>query len=306
MRTIIFNNNSLLILLTILTFISCTENNDVIDQGGIVVDMIDIPDSRFETILIEQGIDSDNTLNHKISKEDAENITKLDLNLTSNFGEIEDLTGIEGFSNLTFLSAANQKIETIDLSFNTKLDSLYIHGNYLKEVDLSKNINLIDIDIESNELHTINGLSMATNLKKLNASWNNLKNFNLDNSSVEVLYISHNLLKNLNISDAPNLTNILAIINQMNTLDISNNSKLETLLISGNQIQEMDLQNNVSLTHFYASSNKFINLDVSFNQSLIDLRIDRNPTLTCIQKGIGQNISNVSLSDYQNMSINCD
>ena len=44
-------------------------------------------------------------------KADAEEVTVLDLNLSADFGEINDLTGIEGFVNLTLLSAARQKIE---------------------------------------------------------------------------------------------------------------------------------------------------------------------------------------------------
>ena len=102
--------------------------------------------------MIEQGIDSDGILNQKMLKSDAEDITHLDLNLSANFGQITDLTGVEGFVNLTLLSAANQKIEAVDLSYNIKLDTLNMLGNHLTNIDLSKNLNLIFVDLQSNEL----------------------------------------------------------------------------------------------------------------------------------------------------------
>ena len=44
----------------------------------------------------------------------------------------------------------------------------------------------------------------------------------------------------------------------------------------------------------------------SNNQQLIDLRVDRNPYLSCIQISNGQYIPNVSISDYQSLNTNCN
>lgn len=282
--------------------IACYDQNCIEETNNVTC----IPDSNFERKLIELGIDSDNKINQQILTKDAESVTSLDLNLDSNFGKIKSLHGIENFTNLTFLSAANQKIKTIDLSANTQIDSLYIHGNYLTEIDLSKNTNLIDINIQANKLHRIQGLSYATKLKVLDISWNNLKNFNLDNKSVEVLFISHNLLQNIQLYNAPKLTNILLTTNQLTYIDLSRNTELRTLLISNNQLLEINLENNTNLTHFYSSSNLLSELNVSYNQKLIDLRIDRNPYLSCIKKSIKQYIPTVSLSDYQTLSNHCN
>ena len=61
-----------------------------------------MPDPHFESILIEQGIDTDGMINQQILKSDAEKVKNLDLNLNQSFGEISDLTGIEGFVNYRF------------------------------------------------------------------------------------------------------------------------------------------------------------------------------------------------------------
>ena len=116
---------------------SCSEDNgnDNLPNNQYLL----IPDNYFEQLLIDQGIDTDGTINGQMLREDAEQVNRLDLNLENHFGEIEDLKGIEGFTNITFLSAAGQNIEDIDLSSNTKLDTLFLQNNYLM---LIKNLQL--------------------------------------------------------------------------------------------------------------------------------------------------------------------
>ncbi|TXG39719.1 hypothetical protein [Seonamhaeicola maritimus] len=59
------------------------------------------------------------------------------------------------------------------------------------------------------------------------------------------------------------------------------------------------------LTHLYSSSNLLTGLDVSHNSGLIDLRVDRNPELTCIKIENEQNIPTVTLSEYQKLNTSC-
>lgn len=292
---------TIVILITSCFALSCSNDN-----GDSINDIyLDIPDSHFETILIEQGIDTDGVVNQHMLKSDALKVNLLDLNPSVNFGEIADLTGIEGFINLRSLSVTGQKIKTIDLSFNTKLDTLYLNGNLLTTIDISNNTNLILLDIQSNELSTINGLSKLNKLKNVNLSFNNFEDISIKNESIEVLLISHNLLKSIDTHDAVNLKNVLIILNQLTTVDFSSNTLLETLVISGNKLQNINLENNTRLTHLYSSSNLLTTLDVSKNHELIDMRVDRNPDLTCIKIESGQNIPTISLSDYQELNSLC-
>ncbi|MFT0715589.1 leucine-rich repeat domain-containing protein [Flagellimonas lutimaris] len=264
-----------------------------------------IPDNHFEQMLIDQGVDSDGTLNGQMLREDAEQVQRLDLNRNSHFGEIADLTGIEGFSNITFLSAAGQNLVDIDLSSNTQLDTLYLQNNYLSTIDLSKNTDLIVIDVLVNELTTISGLEQATRLKRLNLSYNYFEDFSITNASIEHLLMSDNLLTSFDSTGAPNLKSILLTTNQLSTVDFSSNPSLETLVISNNALQNIGLENNPNLMYFYASSNQLNSLDVSQNTELIDLRVDRNPDLSCIKIHSGQEIPSVSISEYQELNEVC-
>ncbi|WP_034044914.1 hypothetical protein [Wocania ichthyoenteri] len=302
---ITYNNKAYTIfILALFHIVSCSSDDETPNPINDIY--LSIPDIHFEAKLIEQGIDSDGIVNQQMLKSDAEAVSLLDLNLSANFGEISDLTGIEGFVNITLLSAARQEIKNVDLSFNTKLDTLFLNGNHLTNIDINNNPNLILLDIQSNELSSINGLSKSTNLKKVNLSFNNFEEISIKNESIEELLISHNLLKSINTKDALNLKNVLIILNQLTTVDFSSNTLLETLVISGNKLQNINLENNTSLTHLYSSSNLLTSLDVSNNQELIDLRVDRNPDLTCIKILSSQEIPTVSISDYQELNTICN
>ncbi|MCG8582444.1 MAG: hypothetical protein MI866_21140 [Bacteroidales bacterium] len=290
-------------LVTGILFLSACSDDDNTTQPNT---FIEIPDSEFENILIEQGIDSDGIINQKILRTDAEQVIRLDLNKDASFGEVSDLTGIEGFINITYLSASQQNIETVDLSSNTQLDTLYLFANSLDNIDLSKNTALLEVDVQSNELTSISGLSNAVKLKKLNVSWNNMEELSINNPELIVLYASHNFLTRCDLSGAVNLKNILIISNQLTFINLKDNTLLETLLISDNKLVDINLENNVQLSHFYSSSNLLNNLDVSANLQLIDLRVDRNPDLKCIKILPDQTIPTTHLSDYQALNSNCN
>lgn len=288
------------ILITIL-LTSCSSSDTDSDDNQ----YLDIPDASFEAILIKEGIDSDGTLNQRMLRKDALEVSVLDLNFSSET-VISDLTGIEGFVGLKKLSAMQQEITEIDLSYNTLLDTLVLAGNYISNIDISNNPNLVLLDAQSNQLSAINGLSKAVHLKELNLSFNELEEFSIENETLEILKISNNLLHSFDVKGSINLKNILLTTNELTSVDFSKNILLETLLISDNNIQNIDLEHNTSLTHLYISSNSLTDLDVGNNQELIDLKVDRNPNLSCIKIQGAQNIPNVSISEYQELNTSCE
>ncbi|MBO0341044.1 hypothetical protein [Flagellimonas profundi] len=294
------------LVLATFTFLitSCSKDNS--SEDPIINKYLNIPDNHFETILMEQGIDSDGIVNQRMLRADAEQVHRLDLNSNSHFGEIADLTGIEGFTNITFLSVAGQNLKDIDLSANTQLDTLYLQNNYLTSLDLSKNTDLIMVNLLVNELTAITGLEQATRLKRLNLSYNYFEDFSLTNASIEHLLMSDNLLTTFDSSGAPHLKSILLTTNQLSTVDLSSNPSLETVVISNNALQNISLEDNPNLMYFYASSNVLSTLDVSQNTALIDLRVDRNPDLSCIKIHSGQEIPTVFLSEYQELNELCN
>ena len=94
-----------------------------------------IPDIIFEQALIDAGIDKDFTVNGQVANKDIENVKELDISSR----QIGDLTGIEGFINLKKLDITDNIIGTINLSNNTKLESLMCGDNPATELDLTKN-----------------------------------------------------------------------------------------------------------------------------------------------------------------------
>ncbi|QGY48119.1 hypothetical protein GM418_13805 [Maribellus comscasis] len=279
-------SRSVLILLSLITLIffivSCTKDDERID---LINDFVYIPDNQFESILIEQNIDSDGVVNQKISGTDALGVTHLNLNFSNSNKYIRDLTGIEGFTNLTYLSASGHLIEDIDLSHNTQLDTVLL---------------------QANELYTILGLSKLESLTKLDVSWNLLDSLSFKSESIEVLLASHNHLKFVEIENANKLKSIILTSNKLTSVNLGTHPLLETLLLSDNRILTIDLGQNDNLSHLYISGNSLSELNVSSNQNLVELRVDRNPNLTCIQINNDQEIPTVSLSEYQELSTNCN
>ena len=92
-----------------------------------------VPDDNFEQALIDLGYDD--TLDDFVLTENISGVTELNVNSK----EISDLTGIEDFTALTYLSCGYNQLTSLDVSSNTALISLYCEGNSLTSLDLSNN-----------------------------------------------------------------------------------------------------------------------------------------------------------------------
>ena len=282
--------------------VSCSNDDNI---AGFNRAYVSIPDSSFEAILIKTGVDSDGIINQQMLSSDAEGIATLDLS-NLDYGAITDLTGIEGFTSLRKLIATQHDIAQIDLSDNLNLDTLNLAGNKLLSIDISNNSKLVLLDLTANEMNSVVGLSELGELKDLDLSWNYFETFSISSESLEVLHMSNNDLYSLDISSDPNLKNLLLTSNKLQSLEVISNKKLETLLVSDNELQTINLLENNDLTHLYITSNSLDRLNVSFNQNLIDLKVDRNPNLSCIKVLDGQSIPQISKSDYQELNADCN
>lgn len=265
--------------IAVLLFSNCTK--DKLDDEIPFVEYVQILDVKFEEKLISQGIDTDGIVNQKILKTDAEKVEKLSLYSAG----ISSLSGIEGFINLKRLYADANKLQTIDVSKNVLLDT---------------------ISLISNDLTEVKGLSKATNLTWLSLSWNLFTEFTLDNENVKNFLMDHNRLTSLDVVNAPKLESAILNINEIPSLDFSNSPLLKVLNFSANKVKTINFDNNLDLEYIYCSSNLFTSFDLSMLPNLVDVRVDRNPTLTCIKVANGQNIPTLKLSSYQQANTNCD
>ncbi|WP_271405596.1 leucine-rich repeat domain-containing protein [Tenacibaculum soleae] len=271
-----------IILLVGAIMVSCSD--DIIDVSS-TSKFIVIPDANFEKELISQGIDSDGIVNQKVLRIDVIDVEYLNISYPGASQIIEDLTGIEGFTNLKRLYAIANRLTSVDISKNTKLDTLHLMANDLK---------------------SIKGLSKATNLKWLNLSHNLFEEFTLDNTSLTNILMSHNELISFDASKAINLETVYLLTNKIPSIDFSNNSKLEAINVSNNKLTNISFGLKNKLYYLSIFENFITQLDVSNFDNLDYLLADRNPNLPCIKIKNGQNIPTLQLSDYQQASINCD
>lgn len=182
--------------------------------------------------------------------------------------DIEDLTGIEAFENLTFLSCV---------------------ANYITELDLSHNTQLTDLICSMNSLHSLD-LSNNPHLRNLRCSFNPMENLDLShNVRLKYLYTENTLLSTLDVSNNPDLLELSCHTNYIETLNLSVNTQLiflncssnwisslnvsqcpnlEWLLCYGNYIPELDLANCYSLRILRCFYNPLTELDVSQNVHL--------------------------------------
>ena len=117
----------------------------------------DVPDAAFRAVLTQFDTDNDG----KISKEEAEQVTELNLEWDWDSTQIQNLQGIAFFSEIEILNAAYQKLQTVDLSGNKKLKRVNLEFNYIRELDLSNQTELISSETSGSGTATYYGLQVG-------------------------------------------------------------------------------------------------------------------------------------------------
>ena len=335
------------LLLFSMLFVSCSGDDDSSELPP-ETNFIVIPDAQFETLLIAAGIDTDGIVNQQLLKVDALKVSSLDLDRLDDAEHINDLSGIEGFTNLTELSANRNNLKKVDLSANTKLENLYLFqneleviditkntalkevsfgSNNLEQIDLSKNTKLLEIsmagnyletvdisfntvlerlDLNTNNLTSVTGIEQAVQLNWMSLSSNLIKEFRLENNNIETLFINNNVLTSIEVNQATSLKTLFLQVNKLTMVDLSANTELKDLKLSANKFTTVNLENNILLELLYSSSNLLTSLDISRLSNLVWLTVDRNPSLNCIKISAGQEVANLTKSDNQVLSVDCE
>lgn len=236
-----------------------------------------IPDEKFETKLIQLGIDTD-SINGKVLTNNIASIT----NLQVSDAQITDLTGIEGFSSLVSLRCKNNKLTSLDLSKNNSLTTLQCYENQLVNLDLSNNKALTTLDCSSNLIESLN-LFENTALRNLNCSNNKLSILNL-NTNINLIELDchKNSINNLYINSNTSLVNLDCSENLLGTLDLSKNTELLDIICAKNNLVSIDASSCNKATYINVSFNKLNSLDLRKNDSLQYLICTDNPNLPII------------------------
>ena len=95
-------------------------------------------------------------------------------------------------------------------------------------------------------------------------------------ANLTTLKCQHNGLKELNLEDNENLTELICSYNQLTTLDVSKNAKLRILKCYNNGMEKLNLGDITHLTLLNCDDNNLTELDVSKNPDLKDLECREN------------------------------
>jgi hypothetical protein len=223
----------LLFLLIICSLVSCNKNQDITTATN---GSVNIPDPIFEKYLIDNGVDTDALINHKMSSIDAKKIQSIDIN-NGLYKNISRLDGIQSFSNLNKLVCVGLQLSSLDISQNLKLEYLYCDENKLTTLNLSNSIHLVSFSCSKNQLSILD-ISKNKYLQYLNCSYNKFTNLNLyENLTLTILNCNSNLLANLDVSKNTVLLSIDCNNNKLQTLNLCNNIGLFSLNCEKNNIR---------------------------------------------------------------------
>ena len=279
----------------------------------------EIPDRNFEQALIDLGYDSGDPDGFVLTT-NINLITELNVSNKS----ITDLTGIEGFTDLTSLDCYSNELTSLDVSNNTALTSLYCYGNQLTSLDVSNNTALTILYCYSNELTSLDvsnntaldwlycygnkltslAVSNNTALTSLICGSNQLTSLDVsNNTALTILYYYGNKLTSLDVSNNTALTSLSCYNNQLTSLDVSNNTALTYLHCYNNQLTILDVSNNTALTNLSCSNNQLTSLDVSNNTALTRLYCAN--ALTSLDVRNGNNINFINFDSTSNPNLTC-
>jgi Leucine-rich repeat (LRR) protein len=177
---------------------------DLADNAAVAINKANFPDAKFRAY-VKKEFDTDG--NGKLSKSEADAVTSIDV---YDMG-ITSLKGVERFVNLVFLSCISNKMKTLDISKNRKLESLACSFNELTKLDLSKNTKLTFILCGNNKLKTLN-FSKCKLLEFLDCSNNRLTKLTLGSKKyLTSLYAYDNKLKSIDFKNCPILKKLAKV-----------------------------------------------------------------------------------------------
>jgi len=257
-----------------------------------------IPDSIFKSLLVgNTSVNTNGDSEIQLSEAEAFRTT-----LYVGSKNIEDLTGIEAFTNLTGLSCYGNKLTSLDVSKNTKLVTLRCYINQLDTIDVSHNLALESLVCHRNSIKNID-VSKNTKLKELTISSLNITSLDLSNNpDLEELDCSFTKLTSLNIpfpdklkmldfsgldslsemdlSQFSNLTELGCTSLELDNLDISVLPNLQVLNCGYNYLTTLDLSQHPNMVRLNCANNELTKLDVSNLKKLSTLYADQNKLAT--------------------------
>ncbi|WP_158633779.1 T9SS type A sorting domain-containing protein [Flavobacterium cheniae] len=254
-------------------------------------------------------IDTNN--NGEIEVSEAQSIKWLDISLYS----IDDMSGIEYFTNLIYLNCSGNQVSSLNVSNLTNLKVLNCGSNRLMNLNISGLFDLQNLDCKYNRLTSLN-FTGFNNLKMLNCIDNQLTFLNIsDLVNLKILKCYDNQISTLNVSNSTNLLELYCGNNQMNSLNISGLIFLVKLDCYNNLLPSLDVSGLINLQDLNCSFNPLSSLNISnlhdletlncSNNELTNLNVSDLPNLQFLHCGSNQ-LSSLDVSELTSLqTLNC-
>ncbi|MCF1420062.1 T9SS type A sorting domain-containing protein [Mangrovimonas futianensis] len=194
---------------------------------------------------------------------------------------LNDITGIEYFTNLTHLTCSPHEISYVDLSQNTSLTYLdfseplssTLNWYTLNELDVTNCSNLAYLDISGNGLESID-LSQNVNLTTLKASYNAFMELDISQTEINEFFIQGNSLPYTFIGNEE-LEVFANSFGKLGHLDVSLCSDLLSIFLEDVGIHSINLGYHPLLTWIYLSvSSNFSEIDLSAFPNLENFNLE--------------------------------
>jgi hypothetical protein len=278
-----------------------------------------IPDVNFEKRLIELNYDT-GIPDGKVPTANIANLTYLnvDTHAPRNSSEkINDLTGIQDFTELRTLWCNNNNLSAIDVTRIVYLKNFQCNNNNLSSIDVSRNLDLNIFMCAQNKLTT---LDVSRNLALTNFFCSNNLLTTIDvlrNTRLGYFGCGSNQITSLDVSQNIKLINLFFESTAITTIDVSKNVLLQKIDCNNNRltvlntatnidlltldcyknlITSLDLSNNIKLNDLNVNSNRLSSLNVSQNINLYRVQCGGNPSITSLDFSKNIKLNDLSLS----------
>ncbi len=182
---------------------------------------------------------------------------------------------LRGNPHLKKLICSSSLVKNLDISQNQELEELECFGNELTSLDVTGNPALVSLTCFMNKLETLN-ISQNPKLQRLECYNNQLTSLDMSGlGQLQYVDCSANCLNSLQVGNNPALTELYCqgqtLYKEGNTLaslDVSGASNLAVLYCQENGMTSLNVSGNSQLTDLYCFENKLQSLDVSRNAAL--------------------------------------
>lgn len=190
---------------------------------------------------------------------------------------VQNVDGIEVFTNLTEINCSGQGIKNMDIQNLTKLEYLDVSNNMMSDLTLPVAADdLAYLDISGNDITRLTSLSNYDNLTHLDASGTNLESVDVRSmKGLTYLSVSGLSLKTLDLSENMQLKTLRCqAMSGLSTLDVSDHTALESLYCDATassikgSITKLDVSGDTSLISLNCASNNLADLDITDTPNL--------------------------------------